>query len=238
MKPASASGCADGSTRSADSGADPRGSNRHSRRSQSPSRSSQPAFSSIVVPGNVEHAADDDPARLALGVGVDAVDDPGGAHPWHATGACSTGKLAIVTGAGSGIGRATVRRFAAEGARVVAADLDLDARARDLRRARRRHRRAADVTAPRRTSRRCVARPRPDRRLPQQRRHPGADQAAGRDHPRRVGRDARRQPDRAVPRRPGRRAEAQGRRAARDRLDHRQPPAPRPRRLRGRPRPA
>jgi 3-oxoacyl-[acyl-carrier protein] reductase len=36
-------------------------------------------------------------------------------------------KIALVTGAGSGIGRATARRFAAEGARVVAADLDLDA---------------------------------------------------------------------------------------------------------------
>jgi 3-oxoacyl-[acyl-carrier protein] reductase len=34
------------------------------------------------------------------------------------------GKVALVTGAGAGIGRATVRRFAAEGARVVAADLD------------------------------------------------------------------------------------------------------------------
>ncbi|RYY26519.1 MAG: SDR family oxidoreductase [Sphingomonadales bacterium] len=33
------------------------------------------------------------------------------------------GKIAIVTGAGSGIGRATARLFAAEGARVVAADL-------------------------------------------------------------------------------------------------------------------
>src|SRR4051794_28848590 len=36
------------------------------------------------------------------------------------------GKTAIVTGAGSGIGRATVRRFAHEGARVVAADTDLE----------------------------------------------------------------------------------------------------------------
>ena len=35
------------------------------------------------------------------------------------------GKLAIITGAGSGIGRATARRFAAEGATVIAADLDL-----------------------------------------------------------------------------------------------------------------
>ena len=35
-------------------------------------------------------------------------------------------KVAIVTGAGSGIGRATARRFAAEGATVVAADVDLE----------------------------------------------------------------------------------------------------------------
>jgi len=34
------------------------------------------------------------------------------------------GKVAVITGAGSGIGRATVRRFAQEGARVIAADLD------------------------------------------------------------------------------------------------------------------
>ena len=36
------------------------------------------------------------------------------------------GKVAIVTGAGSGIGRATARRFAAEGATVIAADVDLE----------------------------------------------------------------------------------------------------------------
>jgi NAD(P)-dependent dehydrogenase (short-subunit alcohol dehydrogenase family) len=34
------------------------------------------------------------------------------------------GKVAVVTGAGSGIGLATVRRFAAEGAHVVCADVD------------------------------------------------------------------------------------------------------------------
>ena len=50
-KPASASGCEDGSTRSSDSGAEPRGSNSSSRRSSSPSRSRCCIFSSIVVPG-------------------------------------------------------------------------------------------------------------------------------------------------------------------------------------------
>ena len=34
------------------------------------------------------------------------------------------GKVAIVTGAASGFGRATALRFAQEGARVVIADLD------------------------------------------------------------------------------------------------------------------
>jgi NAD(P)-dependent dehydrogenase (short-subunit alcohol dehydrogenase family) len=37
-----------------------------------------------------------------------------------------TGKHVVVTGAGSGIGRASARRFASEGARVVVADLHLE----------------------------------------------------------------------------------------------------------------
>jgi NAD(P)-dependent dehydrogenase (short-subunit alcohol dehydrogenase family) len=36
------------------------------------------------------------------------------------------GRVAVITGAGSGIGLSTARRFAAEGARVVCADLDLE----------------------------------------------------------------------------------------------------------------
>ena len=36
-------------------------------------------------------------------------------------------RIAVITGAGSGIGLATARRFAAEGAKVVAVDISSDA---------------------------------------------------------------------------------------------------------------
>jgi len=36
------------------------------------------------------------------------------------------GKVAFLTAAGAGIGRATAQAFAAEGARVIATDLDID----------------------------------------------------------------------------------------------------------------
>ena len=51
MKPASASGSEEGSTRSGDSGADPRGSNRQQPPQPVILRSSQRVFSSIVSPG-------------------------------------------------------------------------------------------------------------------------------------------------------------------------------------------
>src|SRR2546430_1213310 len=41
-------------------------------------------------------------------------------------------KVCLITGAGSGIGRASARRFAEEGARVVVADIDLDAAQRTV----------------------------------------------------------------------------------------------------------
>ena len=37
------------------------------------------------------------------------------------------GKVALVTGAGSGLGQATAKRLASEGAKVVASDIKLDA---------------------------------------------------------------------------------------------------------------
>ena len=75
------------------------------------------------------------------------------------------GKVCIVTGAGSGIGRASALLFAREGAQVVAADIDGSAERRHA--YRRRRGRGADAGARRPGARR----PRPHRRPVQQRRH-------------------------------------------------------------------
>ena len=114
--------------RSADSGADPRGSNRHSRRSQSPSRSSHSALSSIVAPGTSSTPPTTtrvaSPSAWASTQWITLAARIRGTLPGMGR---LEGKVAVVTGAGSGIGRATVRRFAQEGARVIAADRDLAA---------------------------------------------------------------------------------------------------------------
>ena len=68
------------------------------------------------------------------------------------------GRVAVITGAGSGIGLATARRFAAEGAKVVCADIDADAGQGRGRRGRRA--RSSRSTSPtRRRSRRCSPAP-------------------------------------------------------------------------------
>src|SRR5206468_2199984 len=50
--------------------------------------------------------------------------------PYHASGSSTMarldGKAAVITGAASGMGRATARLFAAEGARLVLADVDAE----------------------------------------------------------------------------------------------------------------
>ena len=93
------------------------------------------------------------------------------------------GKVAVITGAASGIGLATARRFAAAGARVVLADLT---EAGDIASeiggtfVRTDVSREDEVEA---LMRRGRQRPRPDRRGDQQRRHRDGQQPSGRRQP-------------------------------------------------------
>ena len=65
-----------------------------------------------------------------------------------AVGELLAGKVAIVTGGGGGIGRGISRAVRAEGAAVVIAEIDADARARDAARDHRRRRARGDAWSP------------------------------------------------------------------------------------------
>ncbi|WP_330289448.1 SDR family oxidoreductase [Streptomyces sp. NBC_00576] len=75
------------------------------------------------------------PDQVAAWIGEFVTANEGGRLPATATGAYAQrfgGQLVLVTGAGSGIGRATVFAFAEAGARVVAVDRDAESAARTV----------------------------------------------------------------------------------------------------------
>ena len=149
-------------------------------------------------------------------------------------------KTVVVTGGGGGIGGATCRRFAREGATVAVFDLNLEAAEKvaaqhpGRRRPARRRSAATSPTAPASTRRwrPTPTKPGPDRRAGQQRRL-GRVQALHQDRAGAVGQADRDQPDRRAAhasRRAARHGGAQGRAASSTSRPTRRASAPRAKR--------
>ncbi|NRQ31382.1 SDR family oxidoreductase [Nonomuraea sp. NN258] len=96
---------------------------------------SHPEVVARMVGEFVTHVEGAPPARTLrrsrVSPGRESDDREGsGMNGQQGTGRAFGDRLVVITGAGSGIGRATARAFAAHGAEVVCADLDLDAATR------------------------------------------------------------------------------------------------------------